>query len=74
MIILLRFLIVIVFTFIGYYFGLQFLAGALLSQYPWLGALIGALAGLLIILIDLYFKHLSVKNILSVLIGTALGL
>ena len=55
MIILLRFLIVIVFTFIGYYFGLQFLAGALLSQYPWLGGLVGALAGLLFVLIDLYF-------------------
>lgn len=74
MIILLRFLVVIVFTFIGYYFGLQFLAGALLSQYPWLGALIGALAGLLFVLIDLYFKRLSVKNILSVLMGAALGL
>lgn len=74
MIILLRFLIVIVFTFIGYYFGFQFLAGSLLSQYPWLGALIGTLVGLLVVLIDLYFKRLSVKNILSVLIGTALGL
>ncbi len=74
MIILLRFLIVIVFTYIGYYFGFQFLAGGLLSQYPWLGAAIGALCGLLVVLIDLYFKRLSVRNILSLLIGAALGL
>ncbi len=74
MIALLRLLIIVVFTFIGYYFGLHYLAGALLSQYPWLGALIGAIAGSLVVLIDLYFKRLSVRNILSVLIGAALGL
>ena len=74
MIVLLRFLIVIIFSYIGYYFGFQFLTAGLLSQYPWLGAGIGALCGLLVVLIDLYFKRLSVRNILSVLIGTALGL
>lgn len=74
MIILLRFLVVVIFAFIGYYFGLQFLSDALLTQFPWLGAMMGALVGLLVFLIDLYFKRLSVKNILSMLIGIALGL
>ncbi len=74
MIALLRFLIVAVFTYIGYYFGFQYLQGSILTQYPWLAALVGAIAGLLIVLIDLYFKRLSVKNILSVLIGSAFGL
>lgn len=74
MIILLRFLIVIVFTLIGHYVGLSYFSGGSLSQFPWLGALIGALAAFVVVLLDLYFKRLSVRNILSVLLGITLGL
>ena len=74
MILLLRLLMVIVLTLLGHYLGIHYFSGALLNQFPWLGALFGALAGFAVILLDLYFKHLSVKNILSILIGATLGL
>ena len=74
MIALLRFLIVIGLSLIGHYFGVRYFSGALISQFPWLGAIFGFLAGLAVILLDLYFKRLTVRNILSVLLGAALGL
>ncbi|MBI4368065.1 MAG: TRAM domain-containing protein [Candidatus Omnitrophica bacterium] len=74
MIMLLRFIVLIAFTLIGQYLGVRYFSGGLLNQFPWLAALFGALAGFVVILLDLYFKHLSVRNILSVLIGSALGL
>ena len=73
MITLLRFFIVAALTLIGYYFGIHYFSGDLLSQFPWLGAVFGFLSGLAVILIDLYFKRLTVRNILSVLLGAGLG-
>lgn len=73
MIMLFRVLIVFVFALICHYLGLHYFSGVWLNQFPWLGALIGALAGFVLVLLDLYFKRLSVRNILSVLIGAALG-
>ena len=74
MIIFLRFLIVSIFTGIGYYFGVRYFQGETLHSFPFLGALFGALGGFFVILIDLYFKRLTVRNILAVLVGTAIGL
>ncbi|MBI4357689.1 MAG: hypothetical protein HY584_00160, partial [Candidatus Omnitrophica bacterium] len=74
MIILLRFLIVIGFALIGHYLGAYYLSRELSDQFPWFGALLGSLAAFAVVLLDLYFKRLSVKNILSVLIGSTLGL
>jgi uncharacterized protein YacL len=75
MIIFLRLILITLFTAIGHYMGTNYYSGPLLEQFPWLGALFGFLAGLAVILVDLYFKHyLSVRNILSVLIGVTLGL
>jgi len=74
MIILLRVLMIIGFTLIGHYVGVHYFSGGLLTQFPWLGLVFGALAGFVVILLDLYFKRLSVRNILSVLIGVTLGL
>jgi uncharacterized protein YacL len=71
---LLRLLIVITLSLIGYYFGIHYFAGDILTQFPWLGALFGCFAGLAVVLLDLYFKRITVRNILSVLIGAALGL
>lgn len=73
MIIFLRFIIVIISGSIGHYFGIRYFQGDLLTQYPWLGALLGVLGGFFVILVDLYFKRLTVRNILSVLIGSTLG-
>ncbi len=74
MIILLRVLIVILFTGIGQYFASQYFSGDLLKQFPWLGYVFGALTGFAVILIDLYFKRITVRNILAVFFGAALGL
>ena len=72
MIILLRCLIIIGFTLIGHYAGTHYFSGGLLTQFPWLGLILGALTSFVVILIDLYFKRLSVRNILSVLLGGTL--
>ena len=45
-----------------------------IGQAPWLGALIGLLIGVLILSIDIFFKKFTVRNILAVLLGFALGL
>ena len=73
MVIALRFIILSVCGFLGFYYGYE-TSSAMTSQWPWLGVLIGLLVGFLVILIDLFFKKVSVKNILSVLLGMALGL
>lgn len=41
---------------------------------PALRALIGGLGGILVVSIDVFFKQFTVRNILSVLVGAALGL
>lgn len=74
MIILLRLIVVVALTGAGSFLGEHRFKTDLLEIYPWLGALFGFLAGLAVILIDLYFKRLSVRNILSVLLGASLGL
>ena len=71
MIIALRLFIMMISGFLGFYYGGQF-RGA--SETPWLGTGLGLAAGFLIILIDLFFKKVMVKNILSLLLGIALGL
>ncbi len=73
MVIALRFLILVICGFLGFYYGYESNL-AISSHMPWLGVVIGLLVGCLVILIDLFFKKVSVKNILSVLLGFALGL
>ena len=43
-------------------------------SYPWTGAALGLLGGVFVICLDIYFKRFTVRNILSVLLGLALGL
>lgn len=74
MILLLRFLILAGLTALGHALAPYFIPGNYLSQFPWLGLVSGFLTGLLVILIDLYFKQLSVRSILSLLLGAAIGL
>jgi uncharacterized protein YacL len=73
-IIILRILIVLGLATMGHVLGAGRFAGGLTTQYPWLGALFGFLLGLIVVLIDLYFKRSSVRNILSILLGGSLGL
>ena len=73
MIIALRLFIIAIGGLLGVYFGNQ---SSLVnsSSLPWLGLWLGLAAGFLIILIDLFFKKVTVKNILSLLLGIAIGL
>ncbi len=73
MIIALRLFILAIGALLGAYFGSQS-AGIQATNFPWLGLFLGIAGGLLIILIDLFFKKVTVKNILSLLLGIALGL
>ena len=73
MIIALRLFIILIGGLLGTYIGNQ-TAWVQTTGIPWLGTALGVAAGLLIILIDLFFKTVSVKNILSLLLGIALGL
>jgi uncharacterized protein YacL len=73
MIVVLRILIVILGGLLGTYIGGEFKEGYLATAH-WVGPVIGVGAGLLVILIDLFFKKVSVRNILSLLLGIALGL
>lgn len=73
MIIALRLFIVAIGSLLGYYFSGR--VGWLnIGHAPWVGVAVGTGAGLLVILIDLFFKKVTVKNILSLLLGIALGL
>lgn len=58
----------------GYLFSDAWLGMLGLPHAEWAGATIGLIAGILIISIDIFFKQYTVRNILSILIGTALGL
>ncbi|HPS37075.1 MAG TPA: TRAM domain-containing protein, partial [Candidatus Omnitrophota bacterium] len=52
----------------------QGLSGLQLPYASWISAGIGALIGVLIVSIDIFFKQYTVRNILSVIAGLALGL
>jgi uncharacterized protein YacL len=75
MMLFIRLLFVLGFTLWGYFF----------SNYPWfqglglpqprlIGAGIGFLLGLFALSIDIFFKRYTVRNLLSVIIGIAIGL
>ncbi len=70
----LRILVILILTASGHFFQFGNLVGTMARQYPWLGALFGLLGGLIVVLVDLYFKRSSVRNVLSILIGVSLGL
>jgi uncharacterized protein YacL len=73
MIILLRIIFLVVITLFGYYSGFQ-LIGAYAARETLGGAVIGSAIGALVILLDLYFKKATVRNVLAILAGMLLGL
>ncbi len=75
MIILIRILFLAGCSFFGYYAShFSWFQQLSLPQSVWMGAVLGFLGGAFVISLDVYFKRFTVRNILSVLLGLALGL
>lgn len=74
MILIIRILFIIGCALYGYLADMPWLHSVNDEYSRWLGAGIGVLAGVLVLSLDIFFKQYTVKNILSVLIGLALGL
>ena len=72
MILFIRILFVLCCAAFGHY--AQWLANLQLPFGEWLSAAAGGLAGSIIVLLDVFFKQYTVRNILSVIAGFALGL
>ena len=72
MILFIRILFVLCCAAFGHY--AQWLSSLQLPYGEWLSAAAGALAGSIIVLLDVFFKQYTVRNILSVIAGFALGL
>ncbi len=75
MILFIRLLFILGFTLFGYFF----------SSHPWLraldlpqpqaiGAFLGFLIGLIGVTVDIFLKRYTVRNLLSIIVGTAIGL
>jgi len=73
MIIFLRILFIVLSTLLGYLYAFKF-PGGFIAVTPYTGALCGFLLGVLVILIDLYFKRVTVRHFLGVLLGVLFGL
>jgi len=73
MIIALRIFIIAIGGLLGYYMSSHAMTG-ILTSYSWMGIALGIALSFLVILIDLFFKKVTVRNILSLLLGIALGL
>ncbi len=74
MILLIRVLFILLCSVFGYITEMSWLQLFHLPHAPWLGAGIGFLIGTLVLSLDIFFKQYTVRNILAVLIGFALGL
>ncbi len=74
MILLIRLLFILGCAAFGYITEMPWMQFLHLPQAPWIGALVGLFLGTLVISLDIFFKQYTVRNILSVLIGVALGL
>lgn len=74
MIPLIRVLLVLGCAFCGYIIQIPWLESFHLPYTSWIRTAIGFFVGILIVLIDVFFKRYTVRNILSILVGAALGL
>ncbi len=74
MILLIRLLFVLGCALFGYLTEMPWMQFLHIPQVAWIGALAGLFLGTLVISLDVFFKQYTVRNILSVLIGVALGL
>lgn len=74
MILVFRVLFVVFFIVLGYLSEFQWLFPFSLPYGPWIGAGIGFCFAILVLLLDIFFKRFTVRNVLSILLGVALGL
>ncbi|MFH1799259.1 MAG: TRAM domain-containing protein [Candidatus Omnitrophota bacterium] len=74
MILAIRFIFILGCTLFGYLAQIQWLLNLQVPYSEWISAAIGAMVGILIVSIDIFFKQYTVRNILAVILGLALGL
>jgi uncharacterized protein YacL len=74
MILFIRFLFILCAAVFGYISQPSWIFGLQIPHAAWVGAAIGFFIGTLVVSIDIFFKQFTVRNILAVLIGIALGL
>ena len=74
MILVLRILFIVLFVGLGYISQFQWLFPFQFPHGHWVGAAVGLCLAVLVLLIDAFFKRFTVRNILSILLGIALGL
>jgi uncharacterized protein YacL len=74
MILAIRFIFILGCALFGYLAQIQWLLNLQVPYSEWISAAIGGLTGALIVSIDIFFKQYTVRNILAVILGLALGL
>ncbi|MBU9888581.1 MAG: TRAM domain-containing protein [Candidatus Omnitrophica bacterium] len=74
MILVFRILFILTAGVFGYFLQVPWLQQLDVPHVAWISALVAALTGAAIVLIDIFFKQYTVRNILSVIAGFALGL
>ncbi len=74
MILAIRCIFILGCTLFGYLAQIQWLLNLQVPHSEWISAAIGGLVGVLIVSIDIFFKQYTVRNILAVILGLALGL
>ena len=74
MIIFIRCLFVLCCAAVGWSMQMQTFLNIQLPHGAWISAVVGGIVGSLIVLIDIFFKQYTVRNILSVIVGLAFGL
>ena len=74
MIIAIRFIFILGCAGLGYVMRIPWLVDLQVPHSDWISAGCACLIGIFIVLIDVFFKQFTVRNILAVIIGLALGL
>ena len=74
MILAIRLIFILGCTLFGYLAQIQWLLKLQVPYSDWISAAIGGMVGVLIVSIDIFFKQYTVRNILAVILGLALGL
>jgi len=74
MIIAIRIIFIMCCAAVGWSMQMQSFLNVQLPNGAWISAGVGAIVGSLIVLIDIFFKQYTVRNILSVILGLAFGL
>lgn len=74
MILFIRLFFIFVCGLFGYFLQVPWLVQMQVPHVAWISAVVGGLIGAVIVLLDVFFKQYTVRNILSVIAGFALGL